>query len=162
NQVPSSQYNTISTSQAAALANFLDTTTLNTGVRGGLIQRAGLPVTFFRFNPQVTNLNIVGNRTHSTWNGLKVGVTRRLQGGLHLQGSYTLGKGLTDYIPAQTLYADYRDNADAKLDKSAQTYDSRHMLRVNWIYELPAGRGKRFLGNASGLIDTILGGWQFN
>jgi len=162
NLVPSSQYNTITTGQAAALANFLDTTTLNTGVRGGLIEAAGLPSTFFRFNPQVTNLNIVGNRTHSTWNGLKIAITRRLHGGLHIQTNYTMGKGLTDYIPVQTLFGDYRDNANSRLDKALQTYDSTHSLRVNWIYEIPVGSGRRFLADSSGLLDGLVGGWQLN
>src|SRR5262249_34554695 len=67
--IPSSQNTLISQGQVGALADFVDTTTLVTGVRGGLVERAGLPATFFRFNPQVLNLNVIGNRNHSTWNG---------------------------------------------------------------------------------------------
>ena len=37
-------------------------------------------------------------------------------------------------------------------------------IRHNWIsscnYELPVGRGKRLLGDASGLANTVLGGWM--
>lgn len=159
---PASQNNTIATGQVAALADFLDTTTLNTGVRGGLIERAGLPITFFRFNPQVTNLNIVGNRSHSTWDGLKLTVARQMQQGLHIQANYTLGKGFTDYIPAQGLYEDYRDRANPKLDKAIMDLDSTHALTVNWIYELPVGRGRSLLPNAPLLVQGILGGWQLN
>jgi len=60
----------------------------NFAVRGGLIERAGLPVTFFRFNPQVQNLNLVGNRTHSTWNAMKLTVGRRLRSGLFRRGRW--------------------------------------------------------------------------
>lgn len=160
--IPSSQNNLIATGQAAALADFLDTTTLNTGVRGGLIQTAGLPVTFFRFNPQVQNLNLVGNRTHSTWDGLKLDVGRRMQQGLYIHANYTLSKGFTDYIPGQQLFEDYRDIANARLDKSVMDFDSTHMLSVNWIYELPVGHGRSLLANAPPLVEGILGGWQFN
>src|SRR5262249_13985957 len=161
-QVPASQYNLINTGQAAALADFLDTTTLKTGVRGGLITASGLPVTFFRFNPQVQNLNIVGNRSHSTWDGLKLSLTRQMQRGLLIRGNYTFARGFTDYIPAQGLYEDYRDNGNFKLDKSLQDLDSTHQLTVNWIYDLPIGRGRSLLPNAPALVDAILGGWQFN
>jgi hypothetical protein len=160
--VPTSQNNTIATGQVAALAEFLDTTTLNTGVRGGLVTAAGLPNTFFRFNPQVTNLNIVGNRSHSTWDALKLTVARQMQQGLHVQANYTLGKGFTDYIPAQGLYEDYRDNANAKLDKAIMDLDSTHALTLNWIYDLPIGRGRAFLANAPTIVQGVLGGWQVN
>lgn len=160
--VPASQNNNIATGQAAAVADFLDTTTLTTGVRGGLITAAGLPATFFRFNPQVTNLNVVGNRSHSTWNGMKLSLTRQMRGGLHIQGNYTLGKGFTDYIPAQGLYEDYRDNANPRLDKAIQDLDSTHALTVNWLYELPFGRGRTFMSDAPAIVQGILGGWQIN
>jgi len=73
-----------------------------------------------------------------------------------------MGKGLTDYIPVQTLFGDYRDNANSRLDKALQTYDSTHSLRVNWIYEIPVGSGRRFLADSSGLLDGLVGGWQLN
>jgi len=160
--VPSSQFNAITQGQAAALADFLDTTTLQTGQRGGLVTLAGLPVTFFRFNPQVQNLNIGGNRSHSTWNGLKLSVNRRLQSGLYFQANYTLGKGLSDALLGQSLSDDYRDNASPKLDKGLSQLDATHVMQLNGIWELPVGKGRRFLGGASSWINGILGGWQLN
>jgi hypothetical protein len=144
------------------LANFLDTTTLQTNVRGGLVERAGLPITFFRFNPQVQNLNVVGNRTHSSWNGMKLSVNRRLSSGLYMQGNYTLSKGFTDYIPQQTLTEDYRDNANHRLDRALNPDDSTHVATINWIYELPFGNGRHLLSSASGPLEMFFGGWQFN
>jgi hypothetical protein len=160
--IPSAQYNLITTNQAAALADFLDTTTLSSGVRGGLVKAAGLPNTFFRFNPQVLNLNIVGNRTHSTWNAMKLSLNRRLQQGVYAQANYTFAKGLTDYITQQQLFEDYRDNANMSLDKAVQRFDSTHTMQVNGIFELPFGKDRRFLTGASGLAQALLGGWQLN
>jgi hypothetical protein len=161
-QVPSSQFNLISQGQAAALANFLDTSPLVTGTRGGLVTRAGLPVTFFRLNPQVLNLNVVGNNSHSTWNALKLTVTRRFSNSLSLQGNYTFGKGFTNYVPQQSLYEDFRDNANHRLDKAVSPSDATHTVIFNWIYELPFGTGRRFLSNAPLLVRGALGGWQVN
>jgi hypothetical protein len=161
--IPSSQYPLITQGQAAALADFLDTNTLNTGVRGGLVQQAGLPVTFFRFNPQVQNLNIVGNRGHSTWDAMKLIVSRRLHQGLYAQLNYTLGKGFTNYIPGQDLYdVEYRDIRNSKLDKALQDFDSTHVITLNWICELPIGQGKQYLLSPNPLVQGLLGGWQFN
>ena len=34
-------------------------------------------------------------------------------------------------------------------------------VQFNWVIDLPIGRGKRFLGNASRFADELVGGWQF-
>ncbi len=157
-----SQNVNISQGQAAAVANFLDTFAPQNGRRGDLIRRAGLPENFFRFNPQVGDLNVVGNSGHSTYNALKLTVARRLSSGLSLQGSYTFSKNFTNFIPGQLLTADYRDNANQKLDKALSPFDAAHTVIASWLFELPVGRGKRFLNGAPKLIDGILGGWQIN
>jgi len=135
--IPSSQNTLIAQGQAAALANFLDTTPLTTGTRGGLIKLAGLPATFFRFNPQVLNLNVIGNNSHSTYDALKLNVTRRFTAGLFLQGNYTLAKDFTNYVPNQSVQWAYRDNANPHLDKALSPYNALHTVIANWLYELP-------------------------
>jgi len=40
--------------------------------------------------------------------------------------------------------------------------DVRHHFVASQIFELPFGRGKRFLSSANGLTQTVLGGWQLN
>lgn len=160
--VPSSQFNLITQGQAAALADYLDTTTQTTGKRGGLVSLAGLPVTFFRFNPQVQNLNIGGNRSHTTWDGLKLSVNRRLQSGLYFQANYTLSKGFADTILGQSLADDFRDIANTRLDKGLSPLDATHVMQLNGIWELPVGKGKRYLAGAPSWIHGFLGGWQMN
>jgi hypothetical protein len=162
--IPASQNSLISQGQVGALADYLDTTPAVTGVRGGLVERAGLPATFFRFNPQVQNLNIVGNRNHSTFNALKLAVSRRLQSGFYAQANYTLGKNFTDYITQQALFdgADYRDNARPYLDKRYSEFDSTHALSFNWIYEVPLGNGRTFLPSLPAVAQAFVGGWQLN
>ena len=36
----------------------------------------------------------------------------------------------------------------------------QHRIRWNFLYDLPVGKGKRFLGNAGGVMNRIAGGWQ--
>ena len=162
--IPASQNNNISQGQAAALANFADTTTFpaGTGVRGGLVTQAGLPDTFFRINPQVGGANIADNLSVSTWNGLKLQVGKRFSEGTYFQINYTLGKGLTDYVGGQGLFTDFRDNANRRLDKTLQDFDSTHIIQSNTIWELPFGTNKRWLGGVSGWKSLFVSGWQAN
>ena len=36
----------------------------------------------------------------------------------------------------------------------------KHHIRFNYLYDLPVGRGKKLLGNASKNLDRLAGGWQ--
>lgn len=48
------------------------------------------------------------------------------------------------------------------LNRASSDFDTRHILTVDWVYQLPVGRGRPFLGSANHLTDAFLGGWQFS
>jgi hypothetical protein len=37
-----------------------------------------------------------------------------------------------------------------------------HALKINWVYELPFGQGRRFGSNVSKWVDMLIGGWEFD
>ena len=45
-------------------------------------------------------------------------------------------------------------------EKALSAFDVPHNLALSAGYELPFGRGRRFLRNASAVVDAVLGGWQ--
>ena len=44
-----------------------------------------------------------------------------------------------------------------RLLKSIASYDQTNQVKLAWVYELPFGRGKHFLGNG-GVAAKIVGG----
>jgi hypothetical protein len=50
--------------------------------------------------------------------------------------------------------------ADIRRNYGRTSFDRRHMLVVNHIYELPFGAGKRYA--SSGPAKWVVGGWQLN
>ena len=84
---------------------------------------------------------------------------RRFSSGFYFLGSYTFQKALdvggTDDF--SQISADYKI-----FDKGHSDYDVPHRLVFSYLYELPIGRGKRFLNNASGFVNAVVGGWQLN
>src|SRR5258708_40317286 len=46
--------------------------------------------------------------------------------------------------------------------KAVSDYDTTHVFSVLGVFELPVGKGKKFLTDANGLVDGILGGWQIS
>jgi hypothetical protein len=45
-------------------------------------------------------------------------------------------------------------------EKGNASFDVRHRFTASYIYELPFGKGKAFLGGASGAMQQVVGGWQ--
>ena len=106
--------------------------------------------------------------SHSSYNALQVKYRKRYATGLQFLVAYTWSKTMDDYssagcgcfggviaVPANT------DNNNLALDRSLSMLDIPHRLVANYQYELPFGKGKKFL-NHGGVLNTVVGGWSIN
>lgn len=57
-------------------------------------------------------------------------------------------------------YQGTMNNHDPELDYGLSDFDVNQRFVASYIYQLPFGRGKRILGNASRAADVVVGGWQ--
>ena len=48
------------------------------------------------------------------------------------------------------------------LNRAVSDFDTTHLLTIDWVYLLPVGRGQHFLGSPSGLVNAVVGGWQWS
>jgi hypothetical protein len=46
------------------------------------------------------------------------------------------------------------------LNKTNSPFDVRHAFKVNWVYELPMGKGKWLLGDSNGWVNHLIGDWS--
>jgi hypothetical protein len=76
----------------------------------------------------------------------------RKWGALQLNAHYTISNAMADYLNLQNPYDHYQWNRDQ--------YNSRHRAVIDFTYDLPFGKGRRFLGTAPGAVNAVLGGWQ--
>ena len=91
----------------------------------------------------------------SIYNGFVARVEHRYSSGFSLLGSYTLSKCLG--WPWQDVFSWHPLNM--RLDRGHCQLDLKQNLVANTDYELPFGRGKRFL-STGGLTDAVVGGWK--
>jgi len=101
----------------------------------------------------------------STYNSFQAKLERRFRNGLNLLASYTFSKTLTNADSAIPVFSGFSSNEFAAQDpfnpksqKAVSYQDTPHMLVLSYIYELPAGPGKKYLSH--GVASKILGGWQ--
>ena len=105
------------------------------------------------------------NVGQSSYNALLAKVERRFHNGLNVLASYTYSKTLTDADSALPAFAQFaggslvQNSYNLKNEKSISYQDIPHTFVISYLYELPVGKGKKFL-NRGGVTDKVLGGWQ--
>jgi len=122
----------------------------------------GIPANFFVANPNALFARLLTNDSSSNYNSLQVELRRRFSGGLQFQADYTFSKALTDAPEAlgnnQSTLENFRTFRDKRLDWSRSTADQTHRFVTNALYDLPFGKGRRWL-NSNEFINQVFGGW---
>jgi hypothetical protein len=99
----------------------------------------------------------------SNYNSLQTRVEKRFSHGLTFLASYTWAHAL-DIASNADLGAqnggDFRDFRNPSQEYGNSDFDIRHRFVFSYLYELPIGHGKRMLGDTSGVLNQIVGGWQ--
>jgi hypothetical protein len=111
--------------------------------------------------PKFSDITEALNEFTSNYNSLQVRYEQRFVGGLTVLNSFTWSHAL--------------DNASASLEGNTPAPQDGNNIRADYgqsdynlpidditsfIYELPVGRGRRFLSGSNGFVDAVLGGWQ--
>ena len=120
--------------------------------------------------PQFFTLNTdccLENLGQSSYHALEVQVRRRFHSGLNLMAAYTWSKTLTDadstlpFFAQTTGLGTIQNPFNLKQEKALSQQDIPQNLVLSYIYELPVGKGKKFL-NHGGFTNAVLGGWSIS
>lgn len=120
--------------------------------------------------PQYQDVNTsccLENAGQATFNALEAKLERRFRNGLNLLASYTFSKTLTDADSAFPTFTGFSSNNfgaqnpfNLKTEKALSYQDTPHALVISYLYELPAGPGKKYLSH--GPASKVLGGWEIS
>ena len=100
----------------------------------------------------------------SSYNSLQMHYEKRFGHGLQFQASYTWAHSIDNASnanlgPTQNN-SDFRYFRDPQAEYGDSDFGVRHRFVASYIYELPFGRGKKFMGQAGGFANQLIGGWQ--
>jgi hypothetical protein len=82
--------------------------------------------------------------------------------------AYTWAKSIDDKSAAagiggaDTGWQGFIDNHNVRLDHARSDFDVDHRLVSSFVYDLPFGRGGKYLSSVNKAADLIVGGWQLN
>ncbi len=148
---------------------------LNSSITSAAARAAGigLPFPSFRQNlsvawalrpfPQFSTIDTaggVGDRSgNSKYHALVTRLEKRYSNGMTFLGSYVFSKILTDADSAW-VGGSAMDHYNRRLEYSIGQLDVTHNLKLSYVYDLPFGKGRKWLAQG-GIVDGVLGGWSF-
>ena len=114
-------------------------------------QTAGMPRNLIVMNPMIDEANVMADEAKTRYDSLQVDLRRRLSKGLLMDFNYTYETRQSSSL--QTLAYDriMVDSANVP-----------HVFKMNWHYEIPVGRGRRYGGDFNAVLNGVLGNWEFS
>jgi Carboxypeptidase regulatory-like domain len=114
----------------------------------------------------------IGN---SSYNALQVNLRKQFSQGVQFDLNYTYSKSLDITSAASRVgFAVYgytniglvgsrlANAFSPNLARAPSDFDLTHQLNLNWVAELPLGKGRAFASNASGVANAFIGNWQLS
>ena len=105
----------------------------------------------FRWTQQI---DFFCNCADDRYDSAQFKLTKRFSNGYAILAHYTLQRSLQD---AQDYFIH-----DQALNRGVADWNRTHNFIFSQIWELPVGKGKRYLGGVSRQLDWLVGGWQIN
>ena len=122
----------------------------------------------FATAPLITNISTTAARGRSDYAGLQASVRQRYTKGFEFLASYTLSRTRTNNlgyygsggVAAEGAY--WMNTYEPEWNYGYAFFDARHNLVFSANYELPFGKGRKWGGDSSTVVDAILGGWRLS
>jgi hypothetical protein len=142
-----------------------------------LENRIATPQVFLPFrlrpNQQFSTITYLDNLGDSNYHALQVTLRRRFASGLGLNMSYTWGKSIdnqsVDPVGAAsggglstTNSRTPTNGRNFRQERGRSDFDRTHLFTISSVYELPFGKGRKYLSSPSGFVNHIIGNWSFN
>lgn len=119
-----------------------------------------------RTYPQFGDIQYQDQVASSNYNALQTSLRRRARNGLTLLISYTFSRSIDTWSSTNnstTGEQQYpQDIRNLRAERGLSDFHRKHQFSASFNYELPFGRGRALLSDASGLVQAFLGGWQIN
>ena len=107
---------------------------------------------------------LVASNANANYNSLQAKITKRMKHGVQIQGAYTWSHSIDDsndpIVAAGAGVNFARNPLNPGQDRGNSDHDIRQVGVINYVWELPFGRGKSFA--SSGIIGRVLEGFQFS
>ena len=117
--------------------------------------------------PTWNKLQGIENGAWANYNGVTIEALKHMSHGVQFQASYAFARNLSNEAGGGAPNGFVGENGalvtdrfNLGLDYGNVAFTRRHRFLTTYLYELPFGQGKAFLGNTNGLVERLVGGWE--
>ncbi|HZE72082.1 MAG TPA: TonB-dependent receptor [Pyrinomonadaceae bacterium] len=148
---------------------------LNINSAGSFARRIEDTTLAFKLRPnqQFAVITYLDNSGDSNYHAAQFTLRRRFATGLGMSLAYTFGKSIdnqsVDPVGAAsggglstTNSRTPTDIRNFREERARSDFDRTQVLQLASVWELPVGRGQRFLSGSNGIVNQIFGGWTIN
>jgi hypothetical protein len=114
----------------------------------------------FKPYPQFGSVFLYSNFGHSSYHSGTVKVEKRLSKGYSITSFYTFAKSIDE--ASDDGAASGITYYNRRLEKGRSNYDVTHRWVTYALWELPFGKGRKWMNSANTLVNGVLGGWELN
>jgi Carboxypeptidase regulatory-like domain len=133
----------------------------------------GTPAPGNLLNNQATTMYAWSSIGNSSYNALQASLRKQFGSGVQFDLNYTYSKSIDITSNATRLGFSSSVNVgapgsrlvnafDPAARRAVSDFDTTHQINADWIAELPFGKGRHFAGNANGVLNGFIGGWQLS
>jgi hypothetical protein len=127
------------------------------------------------FASQYSTMQTLSSIGTTSYHSAQLILRHPLHNGLQFDLSYTLGKSIDlgsdaertgngSYSPASNTgygtFSQILNVFNPRLNRAVSDYDVRHLVTLDWVYDMPFGHSRHFMPTASGILNAVVGGWQ--
>ena len=135
---------------------------------GATEPNAGTQTPYTFLSPQFASLYAWRSNSNSSYHALQLNLRKTFSQGVQFDFNYTFSKSIDLASDAQRI--DARGGLggqvinvwDPNQHRGVSDFDTTHQINLNWIAELPFGRGKMIAHDAGGVLNAVIGGWELS
>jgi hypothetical protein len=120
------------------------------------------------FNSQFHSLRSWRSIGNANYNALQVVLRKRMTHGVQFDFNYTYSKSIDLSSSAERIAVDGGLSGsiinawNPYQLRGVSDFDTAHQINMNWIIELPFGKGRWLARDANKFTEAIIGGWQLS
>jgi hypothetical protein len=124
------------------------------GATGSVLSRAPYP--------EFGRIQEVDGSGRANYNGFSVKLEQRLSSGLSFVSGYTFSKSIDTASAIRNHNGDTlfpQNSYDLNAERALSSFYTKHRLVNSVLYQIPVGKGRRFLDHG-GIANLLIGGWE--
>ena len=113
-----------------------------------------------RPNPGISSVTRMENYSRYWYHALQTKAERRFADGFLFTLSYSFSRSMGGPFGGSDEYGSLIPFSPDWYNRGRTDFDIRHIEYATVVWEMPVGKGRRYLSDTNRAVDAILGGWE--